>query len=57
MSRDWSLIQEYEEKIIDLFTPAELVDFLDITIEELVDLLWDSHLEDNAALRNYVYSA
>jgi hypothetical protein len=57
VSRDWQLIQEYEQSIIDLFTPAELVEFLDIPIETLVDMLWDSHIEDNAELRNYVFSA
>jgi hypothetical protein len=56
VSRDWALIQEYEEAIIDRLTPEELIAVLGITIQELVDILWDSHIEGNAELRDYVYS-
>lgn len=54
MSRDWSLIAEFEKRVIDRFTPAEFVEFLDIPIEELVDILWDSHVEGNQSLMEEV---
>lgn len=54
MSRDWQAIQAYEELICDRLTPDELITVLQITIEELVDILWDSHIETSEALRQYV---